>query len=97
MEMNEGYYLNEEAAEILSQLKDLLRRNYGIEIDDTAFVSSGTYLKVYAVLYFLHRNREKEVLMFSENGTASFRKPNDEEIAAIEDLMRRAYNYVYNK
>lgn len=97
MEMNEGYYLNEEATEILSQLKDLLRCNYGIEIDDTSLVSSGIYLKVYEVLYFLHRNREKEVFMFSENGTASFRKPNDAEIAAIEDLMRRAYNYIYNK
>ena len=97
MEMKEGYYLNEEVAEMLSQLKDLLRRNYGIEIDDATLVSSGACLKVYAVLSFLYRNREKEVLMFSENGTASFRKPNDAEIAAIEDLMRRAYNYIYNK
>lgn len=97
MEVNEGYYLNEGATEILSLLKDLLRRNYGIVIDDTMFVSSGIYLNVYAVLSFLYRNREKEVLMFSENGTASFRKANDAEIAAIEDLMRRAYNYIYNK
>ena len=86
-----------EVTEMLSQLKDLLRRNYGIEIDDATLVSSGACLKVYAVLYFLHRNREKEVLMFSENGTASFRKPNDAEIAAIEELMHLAYSYVYNK
>lgn len=97
MEMKEGYYLNEEVTEMLSQFKDLLRRNYGIESDDATLVSSGACLKVYAVLYFLHRNREKEVLMFSENGTVSFRKPNAAEIAAIEDLMRRAYNYIYNK
>lgn len=97
MEMKEGYYLNEEVTEMLSQLKDLLRYNYGIQVDDATLVSSGACLKIYSVLCFLHRNREKEVLMFSENGTASFRKPNDAEIAAIEDLMRRAYNYVYNK
>jgi len=97
MEMNEGYYLNEEATEMLSQLKDLLRCNYGIEIDDTSLVNSGICLKIYEVLYFLRRNREKEVLMFSKNGKASFRKPDDAQIAAIEELMHRAYNYVYNK
>ena len=97
MKMNEGYYLNEEATELLSQLKELLKRYYGIEADNTTLASSGVCLKVYSVLYFLHRNREKEVLMFSKNGTASFRKPNDAEIAAIEDLMYRAYNYVYSK